>query len=166
MAHPHSGTSYTIPGQIGIWKCWFLRREEYQSTWRKSPLEARKRTNNKLNAHNRRGSKIDTDRFPKQAPKAQASIGSRGTGGRLLQDQISTWKVFFITKNIFVMKNLTDFRKTVEAGVDPCLHNMASMLGFEPKPHWWEAIKFSHLCAIPCSLKMDDFNFFTFAVHH
>ena len=69
----------------------------------------------------RRGSKIDTDRFPKQAPKAQASIGSRGTGGRLLQDQISTWKVFFITKNIFVMKNLTDFRKTVEAGVDPRL---------------------------------------------
>ena len=35
--------------------------------------------------------------------------------------QISTWKVFFIIKNISIVKNLTDFRKTVEAGVDPCL---------------------------------------------
>ena len=32
--------------------------------------------------------------------------------------QVSTWKVFFIIKNIFIMKNLTDFRKTVETGVD------------------------------------------------
>ena len=32
--------------------------------------------------------------------------------------QISTWKVFFIIKNIFIMKNQTDFRKTVETGVD------------------------------------------------
>ena len=28
VAHPDSGTSYTIPGQIEIWKCWFLRREQ------------------------------------------------------------------------------------------------------------------------------------------
>ena len=32
---------------------------------------------------------------------------------------ISTWKVF--TKNMFEMKNLTDFRKTEETGVDPRL---------------------------------------------
>ena len=32
--------------------------------------------------------------------------------------QISTWKVFFIIKNIFNMKNLTDFCKMVEASVD------------------------------------------------
>ena len=31
------------------------------------------------------------------------------------------WKVFFIIKNIFIIKNLTDFRKTVEASVDPRL---------------------------------------------
>ena len=34
--------------------------------------------------------------------------------------QILTWKMFFIIKNIFIMKNLTA-RKTVEAGVDPHL---------------------------------------------
>ena len=28
---------------------------------------------------------------------------------------------FYIIKNIFIMKNLTDFRKSVETGVDPCL---------------------------------------------
>ena len=30
---------------------------------------------------------------------------------------------FFIIKNIFVMKNPTDFGKTVEADLDPCLPN-------------------------------------------
>ena len=34
--------------------------------------------------------------------------------------QISTWKLFFITKNIFIMENLTDLRKTVETSVDLC----------------------------------------------
>ena len=37
--------------------------------------------------------------------------------------QISSSKVFFI-KNIFIMKNLTDFRKTLETGVDPRLINI------------------------------------------
>ena len=32
--------------------------------------------------------------------------------------QMSTWKVFFIINNIFIMKNLTDFRQMVEASVD------------------------------------------------
>ena len=33
------------------------------------------------------------------------------------------WKVFYLifVENIFIMKNLTDFRKTLEAGVDPRL---------------------------------------------
>jgi len=38
--------------------------------------------------------------------------------------QISTWKVFFIiiiVKNTFIVKNLTNFSKTVETGVDPRL---------------------------------------------
>ena len=40
-----------IPGQnIGIWKCWFLWREENRSIWRKA-LGAGTRTNNKLNPH-------------------------------------------------------------------------------------------------------------------
>ena len=34
---------------------------------------------------------------------------------------ISTWKVFFY-QNIFIMKNLTDFRETVETSVDPRLY--------------------------------------------
>ena len=37
--------------------------------------------------------------------------------------QIYIGKVFFITmKNMFIMKNLTDFCKTVETGVDPRLN--------------------------------------------
>ena len=39
-----------FPGQIGIWKCWFLWREENRSTRRKT-LGAGTRTNNKLNPH-------------------------------------------------------------------------------------------------------------------
>ena len=39
-----------FPGRIGIWKCWFLRREENRSTRRKT-LGAGTRTNNKLNPH-------------------------------------------------------------------------------------------------------------------
>ena len=35
-------------------------------------------------------------------------------------DQISTWKVVLLEK-IFIMKNLSDFRKSVETGVDPRL---------------------------------------------
>ena len=37
--------------------------------------------------------------------------------------QSSIWKVFYSisVENIFIMKNLTDFRNTLEAGVDPRL---------------------------------------------
>ena len=42
--------SSLFPGQIGIWKCWFLWREENRSTRRKT-LGARTRTDNKLNPH-------------------------------------------------------------------------------------------------------------------
>ena len=41
---------YLIPGRIGIWKSWFVRRGVNRSTWRK-PLGAKERTNNKLNPH-------------------------------------------------------------------------------------------------------------------
>ena len=27
VAHAHNGCLSTIPGQIGIWKCWFLWKE-------------------------------------------------------------------------------------------------------------------------------------------
>ena len=37
-----------FPGRIGIWKCWFVRREENWSTQRKT-LGAETRTNYKLN---------------------------------------------------------------------------------------------------------------------
>ena len=39
-----------FPGQIGIWKYWFLWREENRSTWRKT-LRAGSRTTNKLDPH-------------------------------------------------------------------------------------------------------------------
>ena len=89
----------------------------------------------------RRGSRINIDRFPKRAPKAQAFSGVRGLalprnyldfyslkspflGFRVIQ--VGYWPDFnlesvFIFKNIFNMKNVTDFRKTVKTGVDPHL---------------------------------------------
>ena len=93
----------------------------------------------------RRGSRINTDRFPKRAPKAQASRGvrRRPPPGNFLDFhslkspflgfiviQKGYWpdsnlESVFIIKNIFVTKNVTDFRKTVETGVDPhlmCMH--------------------------------------------
>ena len=39
---------YLIPGRIGIYKFWFMRRGENWST-RKKPLAEKERTNNKLN---------------------------------------------------------------------------------------------------------------------
>ena len=79
----------------------------------------------------RRGSGINTERFPKRGPKAQASGGGGGqappgTG------QMSTWKVFFIIKNIFIMKKLINFRKAVEAGVDPLQQMSESVV----RPDW------------------------------
>ena len=35
--------------------------------------------------------------------------------------QFQLRKFFIVIKNIFIVKNLTDFRKTVETGVDPRL---------------------------------------------
>ena len=94
-----------------------------------------------LNIIIRRGSRINIDRFPKRAPKAQAFSGVRGLalprnyldfyslkspflGFRVIQ--VGYWPDFnlesvFIFKNIFNMKNVTDFRKTVKTGVDPHL---------------------------------------------
>ena len=46
--------------------------------------------------------------------------------------QMSTWKVFFIIKNIFIMKKLTNFRKAVEAGVDPLRQMSESVV----RPDW------------------------------
>ena len=86
----------------------------------------------------RRGSRINTDQFPKRAPKEQPSRGvrRRAPPGYFLDFlffkspflgfiviQKGYWPDFnlesvFIIKNIFVMKNVTDFRKTVETGVD------------------------------------------------
>ena len=48
MAHPHNGTSYTIPGQIGIWKCCFLRGGKHHLGY---PSEQRRETNHKLYPH-------------------------------------------------------------------------------------------------------------------
>ena len=46
--------------------------------------------------------------------------------------QILTWKVLLIIKNMFTMKNLTDFRKTMETGVDPRLDGMLAIAGLPP----------------------------------
>ena len=41
-------------------------------------------------------------------------------------------KLKIIIKNMFVMKNLTDFRKTMETGVDPRLDRMMAIAGLPP----------------------------------
>ena len=95
------------------------------------------------------GSRIDTDRFPKRAPKLQASRKEGGGGGGsaacsrlgnfldfnspkspgfqgfwVIQTgywpDLSLESFIFITIYLFI-KNLTDFRKTVETCVDPHL---------------------------------------------
>ena len=86
---------------------------------------------------------INTDRFPKRAPKVQASrrIGGRAPPGNffgflLLKspflgsesfeqdiDQISPWKVFLLLKMCYYEWTVTDFRKTVETGVHPRMHS-------------------------------------------
>ena len=64
--------------------------------------------------YNRRGSRRNGDRFPKQqTPKAQGSRG--GPGARF------PGKFFFLR---VIHKNLTDFRKTVETGLDPRLYKL------------------------------------------
>ena len=74
-----------LHGQIGIWKCWFLRRGKVRVPEEK-PLRARQRTNNKLDPH------------------------------------------------------------------------MASVMGIEPGPHWWEASNLTsshHFAAlVPCSFSL------------
>ena len=93
--------------------------------------------------NSRRRSRINTDRFPKRAPKAQAFSGVRGLapkrnyldfyslespflGFRVIQMEYRpdfNLESIFIFKNIFNMKNVTYFRKTVETGVDPHLNS-------------------------------------------
>ena len=46
--------------------------------------------------------------------------------------QILTWNVLLIIKNMFTMKNLTDFCKTMETGVDPRLDSMLAIAGLPP----------------------------------
>ena len=97
----------------------------------------------RLQTHqSQRGSRINTDRFPKQVPKGHASRRFRGnalqgnvkkikngflsrsdrvlSSSILLRWSLATWKDFSPLK-MFIMKSVTDFRKTVETGVDPCL---------------------------------------------
>ena len=69
--------------------------------------------------------------------------------------QILTWKALLIIKNMFTMKNLTDFRKTMETGVDPRLDSMLAIAGLPPSsmspvliytPGWIEAKR----SKVPC----------------
>ena len=110
----------------------------------------------KVHVHCRCGSRINTDRFPTRASKAQAFRGVRGhafpgafldfnslkssfLGFRVIQtgywlvpftldEAPQLGKFFLFIKNISTLKNLTDFRKTAETGVDPRLQCMLSHL--------------------------------------
>ena len=42
-------TYYLFPGQIGIWKCWFLNKRENQCTGRKIEERREPTTNSTLN---------------------------------------------------------------------------------------------------------------------
>ena len=92
----------------------------------------------------RRGSRINTDRIPKRAPKAEA-FGGLGAclNGKFFsilnfpkslswvsesfrQDNLASSfsSDEALQLNISIIKDLTDFRKTVETGVDPRLTRM------------------------------------------
>ena len=88
----------------------------------------------------RRGSRINTDRFPKQAPKVPGGSGVALPGNcldfnslkspflsfRVIQtgywplpfssDEVFVQSIFQISTWKFFMKNVTDFHKTVESG--------------------------------------------------
>ena len=74
----------------------------------------------------RRGSRINTDPSPRHAPREFFFLTPQSrfswVSESFSQDigRILTWKVFFM-KIYLSMKTLTDFRKTVETGVDPRL---------------------------------------------
>ena len=76
-----------------------------------------------LNNHLRgRGSSIKTERFPKRALRLRAPSGNILYFHSLLLcphhfPDFNLDKVFCI-KNIFIMNDVTDFRKTVETSVD------------------------------------------------
>ena len=59
--------------------------------------------------------------------------------------QILTWKVLLIIKNMFTMKNLTDFRKTLETGVDPRLGVIYLCLAIDPLPCFFFCTKLDFL---------------------
>ena len=110
-----------------------------QTSWRRKILRKRKTKN--VQQPVRRGSRINTDWFPKWAPKVQASCGvwGRVPPGNVFdfysscllpcgsesfrQDigQILTWTVFLLLQYYLFWKNVTHFRKTVATGVDPGL---------------------------------------------
>ena len=81
----------------------------------------------------RRGSRINTDRFPKQALKAHAThweifwiLTLQVPFPGFLSHSEGIWPDFYLEIFIFIkvylfIKNLTNFRKTMETGVDPCL---------------------------------------------
>ena len=94
----------------------------------------------------RHESRIDTGQFPKQARacrvvRRRASPPGNFCGFSLLQfpfpgflshsDRVlvrsQLWKCFFIVQNIFIMKKVTDFRETVETGVDPRLKSLSNV---------------------------------------
>ena len=147
------------------------------------------------------------ERFPKRTPKAQASGGVRGMSpalgiffdfNSLKSPFLGLWviqtgywlvpfywdkalqleKCFFI-KNISIMKNLNDCRKTVETGVDPHLNEivtrpvivlnvknlMGSLLGgleirWITSRYWMSCVNF-HYSVISFSLFLLSFLFFT-----
>ena len=53
VAHPQRSSSSTviIPGRIGIWKCWFLRRGGNWITQKKTSQDKGVNGNNELNPH-------------------------------------------------------------------------------------------------------------------
>ena len=80
----------------------------------------------------------NTGRFPKRAPEGPGacfpgkffwistswvSETFRQDVGQFHSPRMNPWNLesFLFIKNIFILKNLTDFRKTVETGLDPRL---------------------------------------------
>ena len=92
-----------FPGRIGIWKCWFLLREENRSTRRKT-LGAGTRTNNKLNPHMASTPRIEPELqcWEASALTTTPSLSSSSANCTAVGDELSPrLLVLYHTSNLF-----------------------------------------------------------------
>ena len=92
---------------------------------------------NEYTTQARRGSRINTDRFPKRGAEGVPFPGFLSNARKLEKENTCPdhfpdfnleSSIIILLLKMFIVKNLTDFRKTVEIGVDPRLQALFQTL--------------------------------------